>query len=261
MTMLETRPGLVIAVALLPSLFASCTTAEDPEEGFDVVEATIPEMQRAMEEGRVTSRELVEAHLLRIALYEERVNATIAVNANVLAEADRLDGERAEGRVHGPLHGIPVALKDNIHTTDVPTTGGALAFEGYVPPYEATLTTNLREAGAIIIAKTVMTELANFTARGMPGNYSAVGGFGLNPYDPRRDPREGRNDGRPVMGTGGSSSGIGTASSFWAGNVGTETSSSREPQSSIRLTSRASWTPIPRTTCYRAEIAACSHTA
>jgi amidase len=71
-----------------------------------------------------------------------------------------------------------------------------------------------------------MTELANFTARGMPGNYSAVGGFGLNPYDPRRDPREGRNDGRPVMGTGGSSSGIGTASSFWAGNVGTETSGS-----------------------------------
>ena len=123
MTMLETRLALVIVVALLPSLFASCTTAEDLEEGFDVVEATIPEMQRAMEEGRVTSRELVEAHLLRIALYEERVNATIAVNANVLAEADRLDGERAEGRVHGPLHGIPVALKDNIHTTDVPTTG------------------------------------------------------------------------------------------------------------------------------------------
>ena len=226
MIMLETRPALVIAAALLPSLFASCMTAADLNADFDVVEATIPEMQRAMEEGRVTSRELVEAHLLRIALYEERVNATIAVNANALAEADRLDRERAEGRVHGPLHGIPVALKDNIHTTDVPTTGGALAFEGYVPPYEATLTTNLREAGAIILAKTVMTELANFTASGMPGNYSSVGGFGLNPYDPRRDPREGRRDGRPVMGTGGSSSGIGTATSFWAGNVGTETSGS-----------------------------------
>ena len=87
----------------------------------------------------------------------------------------------------------------------------ALAFEGFVPPYEATMVTNLREAGAIILAKTVMTELANFMANGMPGNYSAVGDFGLNPYDPRRDPREGRNDGRPVMGTGGSSSGIGTA--------------------------------------------------
>jgi amidase len=88
------------------------------------------------------------------------------------------------------------------------------------------MVTNLREAGAIILAKTVMTELANFMANGMPGNYSAVGDFGLNPYDPRRDPREGRNDGRPVMGTGGSSSGIGTAMSFWAVNVGTETSGS-----------------------------------
>ena len=226
MTMRKARPALVVALALLPSLFASCTTAAIPDEGFDVVEATIPDMQRAMEEGRVTSRALVEAHLLRIALYEERVNAAIAINANALAEADRLDGERAAGGVRGPLHGIPVALKDNIHTTDVPTTGGTLAFRGYIPPYEATLTTNLREAGAIILAKTVMTELANFMGRGMPGNYSAIGGFGLNPYDPRRDPREGRNDGRPVMGTGGSSSGIGTAASFWAGNVGTETSGS-----------------------------------
>ena len=219
-------PALVIAAVLLPWLFVSCTRATIPEEGFDVVEATITDMQRAMEEGRITSRELVEAHLLRIALYEERVNATIAVNQNALAEADRLDEERAQGRVRGPLHGIPIALKDNILTTDLPTTGGALAFEDYVPPYEATLATNLREAGAIILAKTVMTELANFTALGMPGNYSAVGGFGLNPYDPRRDPREGRNDGRPVMGTGGSSSGIGTASSFWVANVGTETSGS-----------------------------------
>ena len=208
------RTALVIAAVLLPWLFVACAGGTGPEESFSVVEATIADMQRAMEEGRITSRELVEAHLLRIALYEERVNATIAINANALAEADRLDEERATGLVRGPLHGIPIALKDNIHTTDVPTTGGTLAFEDYVPPYEATLTTNLREAGAIILAKTVMTELANFTGAGMPGNYSAVGGFGLNPYDPRRDPREGRNDGRPVMGTGGSSSGIGTASSF-----------------------------------------------
>lgn len=226
MTMFENRPGLLFVAAFLGALLSSCTSPEAGDERFDVVEATIPEMQRAMEEGRVTSRALVEAHLLRIALYEERVNAAIAINANALAEADRLDQERAEGRVRGPLHGVPVALKDNIHTTHMPTTGGALAFEGFVPPYEATLTTNLREAGAIILAKTVMTELANFTAAGMPGNYSAVGGFGLNPYDPRRDPREGRNDGRPVMSTGGSSSGIGTAMSFWAANVGTETSGS-----------------------------------
>ena len=146
--------GVLLSLPLL-----SCT--EPAAEPFDVVEATIPEMQQAMEEGRVTSRELVEAHLLRIALYEERVNAVISVNENALAEADRLDRERAEGRVRGPLHGIPVALKDNVHTTDMPTTGGTLAFDGFVPPYEATLTTNLREAGAIILAKTVMTELAS----------------------------------------------------------------------------------------------------
>ncbi len=222
----ENCPRLLLGAALLGVSLVSCASPEVGQEPFDVVEATIPEMQKAMEEGRVTSRELVEAHLLRIALYEERVNGVIAVNANALAEADLLDQERAEGRVRGPLHGIPVALKDNIHTIHMATTGGALAFEGFVPPYEATLTANLREAGAIILAKTVMTELANFIAAGMPGNYSALGGFGLNPYDPRRDPREGRDDGRPVMGTGGSSSGIGTAMSFWAGNVGTETSGS-----------------------------------
>jgi amidase len=223
---LDSRLRVAVLAALLAPLLTACSGSEGAPERFDVVEATIPDMQRAMEEGRVTARELVEAHLLRIALYEERVNAVIAVNPNALAEADRLDRERAEGRVRGPLHGIPVALKDNVHTADMPTTGGALAFEGYVPPYEATLTTHLREAGAVILAKTVMTELANFIANGMPGNYSAVGGYGLNPYDPRRDPREGRNDGRPVMGTGGSSSGIGTATSFWAANVGTETSGS-----------------------------------
>ncbi len=202
---------------------ARTTPAQPP---FSIVEATIPEMRAAMEQKRVTSRELVQQCLLRIATYEERLNAVIAVNPRALEEAEALDRERAQGRIRGPLHGVPVALKDNIHTTTMPTTGGALAFEGLVPPYEATLTKNLRDAGAVIIAKTVMTELANWVATGMPGNYSAVGGYGMNPYDPRRDPRETTGDGRPVMGTGGSSSGIGTAASFWAANVGTETSGS-----------------------------------
>ncbi|MEJ2541978.1 MAG: amidase family protein [Gemmatimonadota bacterium] len=216
-----------VVEATIPEMQQAMTEGgPEQSEPFVVVEATIPEMQQAMTEGRLTARELVEAHLVRIAMYEERVNAVIAVNPHALEDADRLDRERAEGRVRGPLHGIPVALKDNVHTTDMPTTGGALAFEGFVPPYEATVTAHLKDAGAIILAKTVMTELANYTAAGMPGNYSAVGGYGLNPYDPRRDPREGRDDGRPVMGVGGSSSGIGTAMSFWAANVGTETSGS-----------------------------------
>jgi amidase len=193
---------------------------------FTVVEATIPQMRAALEAGRVTSRELVRQSLVRIALYEDRLNAVITVNPSALREAEERDRERAQGRVRGPLHGIPVALKDNIHTTDLPTTGGALAFDGLLPPYEATLTANLREAGAIIIAKTGMTELANWVASGMPTNYNALTGYGMNPYDPRRDPREATGDGRPVLATGGSSSGIGTAASFWAANVGTETSGS-----------------------------------
>ncbi len=226
MSVLSRRTKSLFLVPILPLfILLSCAPA-DRTSRYDVVETSIPEMQQALQEGRVTSRELVEAYLTRIATYEEDFNATIAVNHRALQIADSLDRERAEGHVRGPLHGIPVALKDNIHTTDMPTTGGALAFEGFTPPYEATLTRNLEDAGAIILAKTVLTELANFMAAGMPTNYSAVGGYGRNPYDPRRDPREGRNDGRPVMATGGSSSGIGTTMSFWAANVGTETSGS-----------------------------------
>jgi len=196
---------------------------------FPVVETGIPELRQALADGRITSRQIVIEYLTRIALYEDQLKAIIMVNPRVLEEADARDRERAQGRVRGPLHGIPIALKDNIHTTDMPTTGGAVAFEGYRPPYEATVTKNLRDGGAIIIAKTVLTELANWVAgppTPMPANYSGLAGYGLNPYDPRRDPRDGTNDGRPALLTGGSSSGIGTAASFWAANVGTETSGS-----------------------------------
>lgn len=193
---------------------------------FSVVEASFADLRRAMESGAVTSRQIVQQYLDRIDLYEDTLGAALAVSATALDEADALDRERADGHVRGPLHGIPVALKDNIHTTSMPTTGGALAFEGYTPPYEATLVENLREAGAVILAKTTLTELANWVATGMPNSYNAIRGHGLNPYDPRPDPREGFDDGRGVLDTGGSSSGIGTAASLWAANVGTETSGS-----------------------------------
>ncbi len=161
--------------------------------------------------GQVTSRQLVKQYLIRIAIYEDRLNAALAVNPTALQEADVLDRERAQGKLRGPLHGIPVALKDNIQTTNMPTTGGALAFAGYVPPYEATLTKNLTAAG---------------NPNAMPGNYNAVGGFAFNPYDPRPDPRPDPGDGRPVLQTGGSSSGIGTAANLWAGSVGSDTGGS-----------------------------------
>ena len=221
----------------LPFLFAliliatACgqPQAPAPTAPFSVVETSIADMRTAMEQGRVTSRAIVEQYLMRIATYEDRINATLTVNPKALEEADQRDAERRQGKIRGPLHGIPIALKDNVHTTDMPTTGGAVALEGFMPPYDATLTKNLRDAGAIIIAKTNLTELANWVAGAptpMPGNYNGLGGYGLNPYDPRRDPREQTGDGRPVLNTGGSSSGTGTAANFWAANVGTETSGS-----------------------------------
>ena len=213
-------------LALLVSVFVLLPNGQGR---FTIVEATIPQMQAAMARKQVTSRQLVEQYLMRIAIYEDKLNAVLAVNPAALQDADVLDGERAQGKLRGPLHGIPVALKDNIHTTNMPTTGGALAFAGFVPPYAATLTKNLAAAGAIIMAKTGLTELANWVAgnpTAMPGNYNAVGSFGFNPYDPRPDPRPEPGDGRPVLQTGGSSSGIGTAANLWAGSVGSDTGGS-----------------------------------
>lgn len=227
---MRSMPALFLA-AITAVTAAACGQPSTPPASaapFTIVEASIADMRTALTEGRVTSRELVRQYLERIGTYEDRLNASISVNPHALEEADVLDRERAAGHLRGPLHGIPVALKDNIHTTDMPTTGGALAFAGYRPPYDATLTKNLRDGGAIILAKTGLTELANWVAGGptpMPGNYNGVAGFGFNPYDPRPDPRD-TSDGRPVLSTGGSSSGVGTAASFWAGNVGSDTGGS-----------------------------------
>jgi amidase len=218
----QTKKPAATAMAARPA-------APSASKGFTVVEATIPEMQAALKSGRVSSREIVRQYLQRIGMYEELLHAAITVNPKALELADERDRERATGKIRGPLHGIPIALKDNVHTTFMRTTGGALAFEHLTPPYDATLTKNLIDAGAIIIAKTGMSELANFVAGAptpMPADYNAVGGQGYNPYDPRKDPREATFDGRPALQTGGSSSGIGTAANFWAGNVGSETSGS-----------------------------------
>ena len=221
---MKTASSLALALFAC-SLAPSRLTAQTPPR-FTVVEAAITDLRSALEQKRTTSREIVTQYLTRIATYDSKLHAAITVNPRALAIADSLDRLRAQGRILGPLHGIPIALKDNIHTTDMPTTGGALAFADLVPPYAATLTKNLEAAGAIIIAKAQVTELANWVASGMPGNYNALNGYGMNPWDPRRDPRDQSFDGRPVLSTGGSSSGTGTNVSFWAGNVGTETSGS-----------------------------------
>src|SRR5690349_15259978 len=218
------RHALLLAVIAAP--LAGQSRGRPAAAPFSVVETSIADMRAALEQHRTTSHDIVVQYLTRIATYEDKLHAVITVNPRAIAIADSLDRLRAQGRILGPMHGIPVALKDNIHTTDMPTTGGALAFADLVPPYEATLTKNLEAAGAIILAKTQLTELANWVAVGMPGNYNGLNGYGMNPWDPRRDPRDQFFDGRPVLGTGGSSSGVGTNVSFWAANVGTETSGS-----------------------------------
>jgi amidase len=178
-----------IAAVMMLAVFAALRAqpaakpaAAPARKPFTVVETTIGEMRTAMEQGRATSHQIVQQYLMRIATYEDRLHAAMTVNPKAMALADERDRERAQGKIRGPLHGIPIALKDNIHTTDMPTTGGALAFDGFVPPYEATLVKRLRDAGAVIIAKTGMTELANWMAgppTPMPSGYNPVSGFGM----------------------------------------------------------------------------------
>ena len=121
--------AVIVLLGLLPG-----PAAPADQKPFSVVERSIPELQAALKSGRVTSHELVQQYLTRIATYEDLLHAAITVNPKAIEEADARDRERAQGRVRGPLHGIPIALKDNIHTTNMRTTGGALAFELLVPP-------------------------------------------------------------------------------------------------------------------------------
>ena len=199
---------------------------------LQLVEATVPELLKAIQTGLVTSEQLVAMYLARIAAYDNagpKLNAFLTVNPNALAEARELDRTRHPGIERSPLYGIPVLLKDNVDTADMPTTAGSVALEGSIPPDDAFITQKLRDAGAIILGKATLTEFANFLTNGMPAGYSSLGGYGFNPYDPRPVPPGFPNDdGRPVLTTGGSSSGSGiaVAANLAAVAVGTETSGS-----------------------------------
>ena len=223
---------LLLAVAVLAAaFFARPATAEEHGAGtarLQLVEATVPELQHAMQTGLITAEDLVRMYLARIDAYEEAgpgVNAFLYVNPNAEAEARALDEQRHPGIARSPLYGIPVLLKDNIDTADMPTTAGSVALAGSIPPDDAFITRKLREAGAILLGKATLTEFANFIALGMPTGYSSLGGFGFNPYDPRELPG---GDGRPVLQTGGSSSGSGIAvnANLVTIAIGTETSGS-----------------------------------
>ena len=177
---------------------------------FDVMERSITELAAALAAGEVTSRELVAGYRARIEAYDEQgpsLHAMVVLNPNAEAEADRLDAERAAGEVRGPLHGIPVVVKDNYDTADMPTSAGAVGLATSVPPDDAAQVRRLREAGAIVLGKTAMHELA----RGIT-TVSSVTGQTRNPYDPARNP-------------GGSSGGTGAAvaASFGAVGMGSDT--------------------------------------
>jgi len=163
---------------------------------YDAFEKTIPELQEAMERGEVTSRELVRQYLGRIEAFDRggpALNSFIYVNPRALEEADALDRERRERGPRGPLHGIPIVLKDNYDTKDMPTTASSVALTGFVPKDDGFQVRKLREAGALFLAKSNLHELA----RGIT-TISSLGGQTLNPYDPNRNP-------------GGSSGGTGAA--------------------------------------------------
>ena len=116
------------------------------------------------------------------------MNAIRCLAPDAEERAAALDAERADGRVRGPLHGVPILLKDNIDVAGLPTTAGALALEHSVPDRDADLVVRLREAGAVVIGKTNLTEMANCMTEDMPSGYSSLGGQVLNPYDVRFDP-------------------------------------------------------------------------
>jgi Asp-tRNA(Asn)/Glu-tRNA(Gln) amidotransferase A subunit family amidase len=174
---------------------------------FDVTEKDIADLQRAMRLGTVTSRQLVEQYLARIAAYDTSLNAFIALNPQALDQAGALDDERRAGKIRGPLHGIPLVLKDNFATFDLPTTGGSLALEGFVTGRDAFQVKRLRDAGALFIGKTNLHELAAGIT-----TVSSMGGQTHNPYDLSRNP-------------GGSSGGTAAAvaASFAAAGMGTDT--------------------------------------
>src|SRR5215217_3930606 len=221
--------SLILIVTI--TLFAQPVPAQGPfgaPSSLQLVEASVPELQLALRSRLITSEELVQMYLNRIAAYDDvgpLLNSFIHISANSLEEARARDRDRQRGLAHVPLFGIPVLLKDNIDTADMPTTAGSVALAGSVPPNDAFITEKLREAGAIILGKATLTEFANFIAIGMPTGYSSLGGFGFNPYDPRPLPG---GDGRPVLQTGGSSSGPGIAvnANLVTVAVGTETSGS-----------------------------------
>lgn len=201
-------------------------TAASAPEAIELEELTIAQLQARMESGQETARSLVEKYIARIEAVDRKgptLRSVLEVNPDALAEADRLDTERKTGTSHGPLHGIPILVKDNIATGDrMQTTAGSLALAGGPAPRDAFIVARLRAAGAVVLGKTNLSEWANFRDRHSSSGWSARGGQTRNPYALDRSPS-------------GSSSGSGaaTAANLAAAAIGTETDGSIVSPSSV----------------------------
>src|SRR5256884_3790229 len=197
----------------------SSTENASPPPACELDEMTIGELQSGMASGRYTSHSITRKYLDRIDDIDKRgpaINPVIELNPDAVSIATELDRERKAGRLRGPLHGIPVVIKDNIDTHDrMTTTAGSLALAGSIPPQDSTVAKKLREAGAVIIGKTNLSEWANFRSSHSSSGWSGRGGQTKNPYVLDRNPC-------------GSSSGTGAAISanLAAIGVGTETDGS-----------------------------------
>ncbi len=209
----------ICAVSLAVTAAEPAKRAAKPPRGFDVVEASVADLQAAMTSARATSRSLTALYLARIQAIDKAgpsINAVIEVNPDALAIAEALDKERKAKGPRGPLHGVPVLIKDNIATADrMQTTAGSLALVGVKAPRDAFVVTRLREAGAVILGKTNLSEWANIRSTRSTSGWSSRGGLTRNPYALDRN-------------TSGSSSGsaAAVAASLAAVAVGTETDGS-----------------------------------
>ena len=221
------------AIAALSTTAPAIAITLGRPTSFTLQEATIFDIQSAFGANLLTSKELVQLYLNRIESYDvydksgpqTKINSVLTLNPNALAVAEALDLERQQVGPRSLLHGVPIFLKDNIDTFDLPTTAGSVALAGSIPPNDAFIAQKLRDAGAVILGKTNLTEFANFLTTGMPAGYSSLGGYVFNPYNPIPLPN---GDGRPILSPGGSSAGSAAAiaSNFAAVAIGTETSGS-----------------------------------
>jgi amidase len=225
----------------LAVLAVACAAPERVPAPVPVVEASIAGLQAAIFEGRTTCRMVVQAHLDRIEAYDRStgLNAISELNPRALARADSLDAALASGEDPGPLFCVPVLVKDNFDTHDLPTTGGSIALRGSLPPEDAFMVRRLREAGAVVVAKTNMAEWAFSPRQTVSSSYGTT----ANAY---------ALDRTPAGSSGGTASGV--AASFGVAGLGSDTGNSiRGPsshlalvgiRSTLGLTSRAGVIPL-----------------